>query len=372
MTRHETFLRFLRTALWGEHIDLTGKELTMGQYQSLMQLANEQAVAGLFGQVVMDSGIRLPKQAAMEVYSLVEHIRQRNEVMDQALAHLCQDLQRIGVRFVVFKGQTLARHYPCPALRQSGDIDFAVHPEDWKRAIEFFQQEWQAQITDNNSDKHIEFEIEGVQYELHRKLTSFAYPRHQRYWEERVMAEVWEHIEQVEIGGALVPVMAPVYNVLYTFVHIFFHLIIEGIGLRQFCDWSLTIHNSQVTIHKSPLEKHLKGIGLEKAYTGLGALLTDYLGLPEERFPFTITADDHKRAPRLMENIWEMGNFGHNKPQASSRGIRNGLMRLSRTVGQARQFHHYAPAEAWWRIPYIFKWWGTKLGRKVKRLGIKN
>ena len=363
MTLHETFLLLLRSALWGEKICFEGRKMTLAQYQTLMGLAREQAVAGLIGQSMMASGLKLSKQVAMEVYALTQTIRQRNEQMDMAVADLSHKMENQGIRIIVFKGQTLAKLYPDAGLRQSGDIDFICHPDDWEKAIGYFRDDWEVKIVDTNSNKHVEFELNGIQYEMHSTLTSFAYPPHQRYWENVVMKQVWNAPCSIDICGQAVPILAPTYNVLYVFIHIFYHLIIEGIGLRQFCDWAMA--QSKLKIKNEELKKHLEGIGLYKAYTGLGAILTNHLGQPEQGFPFPITNDDHKYAPQLMANIWEMGNFGHNIQYIQKRGVVHGLQHLGRMFKQVRLFYHYAPAEAWWRIPQTFKWWGIKLYRLI-------
>ena len=61
------------------------------------------------------------------------------------------------------------------------------------------------------------------------------------------------------------------------------------------------------------LDRHLNGIGMKNAFVGMGAILTDYLGLATEEFPFEIPGEAHRKAPALMHNMLGMGNFGHNK-----------------------------------------------------------
>ena len=380
MTREETFLRFLRSAIWGKPEQLTGREMTMNQYQSLMKLAQQQAVAALLAQALIDSGLRLPRQAAAEVYALTEATRQRNKEMDEAVVALCREMEERNIRIVVFKGQTLAPLYPDPGLRQSGDIDFACHPDDWDKTEHYFREELKLKIEDNTTEKDIEFTIDGVQYEMHRMLTIFTYSRHRHYWDRVVKPEIWETIDFIEINGRKVPTLSPLHNLLYVFVHIFHHLISEGIGLRQFCDWAMAIASqSQFRVQSSEfrvdspsrggiLEKHLKGLGLLKAYTGLGAILTDYLGLPEEEFPIPISQEDHRRAPKLLEDIWKKGNFGKNEKYSQARGVIHGIEHLGRIFQQAWKFGHYAPAEAWWRVPYMFQWWGKKVVRACTAL----
>ena len=218
MTREETFLRFLRSAIWGKPEQLTGREMTLNQYQSLMKLAQLQAVAALLAQALMDSGLRLPRQAAAEVFALTEATRQRNKDMDEAVVALCREMEERNIRILVFKGQTLAPLYPDPGLRQSGDIDFACHPDDWDKAEHYFREELKLEIEDNVTKKHLSFERNGIEYELHRSMTEFCRPKNQHYWDRVVMPEIWETIDFIEINGRKVPTLSPLHNLLYVFV----------------------------------------------------------------------------------------------------------------------------------------------------------
>ena len=365
-------LQLLRSSLWGTRLGMEGTVWSHQQYQDVMSLAIEQAVAGMVSQALMASGVRMEDpEDVMEMYGFVKTIRHRNEQVDEAVVDLCGMLREAGIRFLVVKGQTLATLYPDAGLRQSGDIDFLCHPEDWERAMAFFG-DLKLKIETSHSEKHVEFQMGDIQYEMHRWLTAFAYPGHHRYWEEVVMGEVWQKPYTVKIRGCDVPTLAPTYNLLYTFVHIFYHLILDGIGLRQFCDWAMLLarESPKSGVKDSPhqldvklLEKHLEGVGLRKAYSGLGAMLIQYLGLPEKDFPFEMTERDRGQVPELFGNLLEMGNMGQNVHYRSKPGLLHGMEHLARIGKQVWTFYHYAPAEALWRIPNMFKWWGVKLWR---------
>ena len=334
----------------------------------LVLISKEQSVVGIFYEGIqrlqqgVPSAETLSKIDLLKTYGLVQKIRQRNMAMDAAVVNLCQQMSEFGIRIFVFKGQALATLYPDASLRQSGDIDFFCHPEDWQRALAWLKSEWGVVPNGLNTEKDVEFRHNGIEYEMHRKMTLFMYPKHSRYWENVVMPEILENLGVARINGYDVKTLSPVHNVLYVFVHIFQHLISDGVGLRQFCDWMMTIrHMPQDKTNVDTLEHHLNGIGMKKAFVGLGVILTDYLGLAVEDFPFEITEEDHRNAPALMENMLEMGNFGHNKKYKKNRGILHGVQHLSRITMQSRLFGHYAPAEAWWRLPYMFKWWTMKL-----------
>lgn len=330
-----------------------------------MALARAQAMKGLVAQGLMDSGVRLERTDAMEVAVQLSTLERRNTELDAAVVWLCRTMQEQGIRIWVFKGQTLAPFYPNPKARSCGDIDFLCHPDDWQLARDIFCTKLGRNISDTNSTKHVEFQLQGVQFEMHRMLTDFAYPKSQKYWDSVVMAQVLQSSETMPINGFPVPVLPSTINALYVFVHIFYHFIIDGIGLRQFCDWALVMQCQQDDINKDTLKQHLEGIGLLKAFTGFGAILTNYLGLSKEVFPFPITEKESKHATHLLNNILEKGNFGHNHHYFQSSGVIHGLEHLWEIGKQAYRFSHYAPKEAWWRIPKMFEWWGEKIKRNL-------
>ena len=374
MSETNLFIDLLRASLWGTQYDLKGQEWSHEQYMTVMSLAREQAVAGLIGHGLMASGVKLQRADAIEVFSIVQQIQQWNVVMDNAVVELCQMMEKENIRIFVFKGQTVGYLYPEHSLRQSGDIDFYCHHEDWTRAVSLLQDRLGIQLNDLNSSKDVCFVWKGVTYEMHKRITSFCYPKHERYWRQIVMPEILEHPHSVKINGYDVPTLSPTHNALFIFVHIFQHLIADGIALRQFCDWAVLlsqqVKNEEIIVDNysiDVLERHLEGLGLRKAYTGLGALLTDYLGLPEEQFPFSISDEDHKRLPALWKNMQERGNFGHNVKYKTKNMMAHGLEHLWRMSKQAREFYHYAPAEAWWHIPSMFPWWVEKIKRMIRK-----
>lgn len=334
------------------------------EWGEMYQKAEEQAVVGLTLSAIerLPVAQRPPKLLLLQWIGVGDMIRQRNALMDDAVVRLCKLFEAIEIKTFVFKGQTLAHLYPDRELRQSGDIDFFCNDEDWIKAKKWLREEWQVDLNDMNSHKDVEFDYEGVIYEMHRKLVLFSYPKHAKYWATVVMPEILTHPSTVKINDDDVPTLAPIYNVLYVFVHIFQHLISDGVGLRQLVDWMLLIKSLRWEKEDVDLiEKHLEGLGLKKAFIGLGAILTDYLGLAAEEFPFEISKDDHRDARKLIDNILLMGSFGHNDSYTRSSGVVHGIQHLWRIYKQTRLFGHYAPAEAWWKIPFMFKWWGQKM-----------
>ena len=359
----ENILPLLLSSIWNKPYSLANFAWNHEQVSKTLNYAESQAVSGLVIKGLMDSGIKLDRPDVISLFEQRQSIWQRNNELDMAVANLCKAIKDTGIRIIVVKGQTLAQLYPEPKSRSCGDIDFMCHPDDWENALGFFRDSFQIKFKDTNSPKHIEFKYKGVQYEMHRTLITLSKPSHQHYWDTVIMNGIVSSDETVEICGVKVPILPPTINALYVFAHIFGHFISEGIGLRQFCDWAMVLKHYKDEIDVPKLDEYLKGIGLKKAFVGFGPILTDYLGLPEEYFPFEIPAKFHRRAGSLWNNIIKLGNFGKNKKYLKKSGPIHGLQHLWRIAGQAIRFGYYAPAESFMKIPRMFAWWREKLSR---------
>ena len=341
---------------------------TTEEWSALFEVSESQAISGIIlnGLVNLPDNQRPPKMVLLQWLGVCQMVRSRNSEMDTAVVKLCKKLDGICTNYIIVKGQTLNAIYPLTNLRQSGDIDFLVYPGDWHKVFSVFSNDLGEEVIETHSEKHVEWEKDGVTYEMHRWLNDFASKKHQRYWDDVVMQEVWHHPYYVEINGYNVPTLSFVYNVLYVFVHLFYHLINEGVGLRQFLDWYyLLLDNCFTYKDKMTLKKHLRGIGLYSAFVGCGAVLTDYLGLDEKEFPFEICEKYHLESSKLIDNIYVKGNFGHNTDYKQPHGIIHGLQQFWQVLKQCFVFGKYAPGESWGYLLVKVRWWRKKLIKTV-------
>lgn len=360
------YFSLLNYALWGTHAKDIVTSLSHSQYCSLTKIAEEQSTLGLISKALIDLNIKLEKDDVLDILSITSDVVYYNAQIDKALVRFCQMMKDNGFRILVLKGQTLSLFYRTPNLRQCGDIDFICHPDDLEGVVKYLKYDLGLILDDEGSNKHAGFEMDGVKYEIHRMLTNFAYPPSHYYWENVFMKEVWNHPYTVNVCGFPVPTLAPTYNALYIYEHIFFHLIMDGIGIRQFCDWAMFLHHQQSVIDRDLLTRHLKGVRLEKAYKRLGVLLVDKLGLPEENFPLPMESGKHSHLESLLQNILQLGSFGHKiQYYSTDHGPIHAIEHLVRICKQGWLYVSYAPAEVLWRVPYMIKWWTTRIIRKL-------
>lgn len=362
----DLYFSLLNYSLWGTQPKDYATSLSHPQYNSLAKIAEEQATLGLISNALIDLSIRLEEDDVFDVIATVNTVENFNVQADKALVRFCQMMKDKRFRILVLKGQTLSLFYRTPRLRQCGDIDFICHPDDMEGALRYLKYDLGLVLDDEGSNKHAWFMMDGIKYEIHRMLTNFAYPPSHYYWENVFMKEVWDHPYTVNVCGYPVPTLAPTYNALYIFEHIFFHLIMDGIGIRQFCDWAVFLHHQRSVIDRELLTRHLKGVRQEEAYIKVGTFLVDKLGLPEEEFPLPIENGKQSYSDSLLQNILQLGNFGHKvRYYSTAHGPIHAIEHLARICRQGWHFVSYAPAEVLWRVPYMIKWWVTRIFRKV-------
>ena len=149
-------------------------------------------------------------------------------------------------------------------------------------------------------------------------------------------------------GETYVSLPGPNEDVIFVFTHILQHLFLEGIGLRQICDWCRLLWTYRSEINVEMLEQRIRKMGLLSEWQIFGAMAVDCLGMPKEAMPLLNDNFNLKRkVGRLMDFVMEVGNFGHNREVEWSNGLKRRLMiiwhRITDTVKLSRVFPIDAP-----------------------------
>lgn len=232
-------LQLLRKELWQTDDEI---DIQSSQVATLLKEAENQAVLGLIIHALLKSDVmREDEQMYFEAIGLLIQIQHQNKRVDKQLDAF--ETLMDEVPHVVVKGQMVARRYPDGSLRQSGDIDFYCEPAYYQRAksrlLSVPEIEWQK----SDSLKHEVFVWDEVLFEMHASLMLFYVRKHQRYWDKEVV---------------------------YVFAHLFYHLIVGGVGLKQFCDLTMTIHHHRDELDPKRLRRHLEGLGISCSISGCG------------------------------------------------------------------------------------------------------
>ena len=364
MKKADTLFLLLKAELWQQSLP-PGARLDRGFYRKLMDMAQKQTVDGLLGASLMNQNVRLDKYDLAETMMRTGRIGEKNSLMNKELAELCDLLTRHHIKFFVVKGQTIAAQYPHPENRVSGDIDFYCYPDDFDRCKAIIQDNWQVSIDmdEEEDEQHMHFDHNNVTYEMHFCLMKFSSRRNQSRVDEMIAQATLEHID---IEGVSVPVLPRSLNILYTFLHLYHHLIELGVGLRQFCDVAILLHHAAHDEEcKDLLRRQLRKLGFTKAFAAIQAVLFDKLGLSQEAMVLPLSKCAWKYEKRILNIVFKRGNFGKYGRQTAVRsGWKYNLEAFSLKT------NHYLsmfPLSPWENAAVLFK----SLPAKIVKMALR-
>ena len=210
---------------------------------------------------------------------MVSRIREFNERQREVSAKSYLFFQKNGYRSCILKGQAAGQLYPDPLLRQSGDIDIWVEGER-KQLVSFLRGHFSLKKIVYH---HCEFELgQGMHMEVHFTPSwmngYFANRRLQR-WFASVADEQFSHVEP-SLGFA-VPTLH--FDAVYFLVHIYRHVLEEGVGLRQIYDYYYVLRQLD-SAGRERACRDLKQLGLLRFAGALMYVLQKVFALDEAFF----------------------------------------------------------------------------------------
>lgn len=160
-------------------------------------------------------------------------LENRNRLLNARCKEITDVFNDFGLRSCVLKGQGVAMLYPNPLRRQCGDIDLWVegNRDDIYKTL---KARWKVGETVIH---HAEVEIfKDTPTEIHFvpsfTYSPFLYSRYKRFF-KRCADKQFDNYDKTV--GFTYP--TPEFNAVYSLMHIFHHVLHEGIGLRQLLDY---------------------------------------------------------------------------------------------------------------------------------------
>ena len=364
----------LRSELWGTSLSFS--QLSHNEFEELMEMAGEQTVTGLVGDCLIKNGVKLEREDALGLYAKMKVIEKANARVNENLVSFVNFMERKEIDYIIVKGQVAGSLYPNPNARMSGDVDLYFVGDNYTKIKGLVEQRLGKQLSKLSDGKHVEFEVNNVVFELHEKLSRLATRKHQEYWDQMIDHAILEGTDTVTISGKEIKTLSATYNALYIFVHLFYHMTASGVGLRQLCDWAMVLSNNvnvnpnlnpnkKSSLNREDLGGSLKELGYLKAYKAMGAFLVEYLGLPEEQFPFALDEKDKKWVKTIKKNILKRGNFGRSGRKVKNIGVLHSIETGYLNMVQTLTFYRLAPKEVLLRFTSLGEWFLERF--KIKR-----
>ncbi len=308
------FLSLVRAGLWENEVKLS--QCGIVDFSVVYKLAEEQSVIGLVAAGLEHvNDVKIPKEDLLAFVGCALQLEQRNKAMNDFVAWLINKLRGKDVYTLLVKGQGIAQCYERPLLRACGDVDLFLSDSNYDKAKELLTPIASFVETEGKREKHQGYRIESWSVELHGSL---------RCGLSRKMDRVIDGIQNDVFHGGKVQswmngqtqVFMPDADcdVVFVFTHFIKHFYIEGIGLRQICDWCRLLWKYGENLDIKLLERRLNSMRLMSEWKAFGAFAIHYLGMPAEAMPFYSPMLKWKRkADRICSFVLEVGNFGHNR-----------------------------------------------------------
>ena len=332
------FFELLRISL-GNETSLT-HNLTVDEWQEAYLIAEKQAVVGLLlcGIERLPEGQRPPQEFMLQWIGEVLQIEDQNKTLDIAAGQLTRIFEAGGLRCCVLKGQGIARLYPQPKRRQSGDIDLWVEGGR-KKVLRFLKDSFlgTGRVVIHHVDARI---IDGVQSEIHfipvYACNPFLHHRLQMFFKQQADAQFSNYDKTLEFSY---PTLR--FNAVYVLSHIYMHFLYEGIGLRQIVDYYYVLR------HLSEKEKEqamvdIKKVGLDKFAGAVMYVLETVCGMDN---CLATAKSDERRGKLLYEEILRSGNFGKYDDRLKDRNRKSRILFNLGALKRQIRFLRYYPMD---------------------------
>ena len=288
----QVLLGLVKAGLWERDVELRKYGAT--DYSQILQLAMEQSVVGLVAaglERVKD--MKVPQEWALQFIGQTLQIEQRNKAMNGFIAELVEKMREAGIYTLLVKGQGVAQCYEKPLWRPSGDVDFLLSEENYKKAKEFLLPLSSGNKNEERYSRHLGMSIGEWYVEIHGTLRTGLSARVDKIV-DAVQNNVFYggKVRSWMNGKTQMFLPAPTEDVFLVFTHFIKHFYKEGMSLRQVCDWCRLLYTYRGELDYGLLESWIRKTGLMSEWQGFAAVAVEYLGMPEDAMPLIKFRDE--------------------------------------------------------------------------------
>lgn len=186
-------------------------------------------------------------------------------------------LRENQIPYTILKGLATASYYPDPDMRSLGDVDFLIRKEDAERCDRlltetgFFPEE-------NRLPYEWGYRKDSLEYELHLSVNGI--PEGQAaVITEGYLSDIIETAVLSDTFSKELILPDDFHHGLVILLHTAKHMVGEGVGFRQICDWA--VFASRLGERFPDLfEEALEKIGIWNYALVLSAVCSKYIGMP--------------------------------------------------------------------------------------------
>ncbi len=239
-------------------------------------------------------------------FSLAMNYLKNNLAIHSNHNYLHRLMSENNINYCVLKGSSSAVYYPDPIIRTMGDVDFLVDAKDFEKAAEILRNEGFAPLNGDEHICHIAYKKEKMHFEMHFEPAGMPEGNAGELIKS-YLEDIFEKSETADISGNQFIKPHHFHHGLISLMHIYHHMLSEGIGLRHLCDWAAFVDSLENEDFEKLFKEKLTACGLWKFTQILSFLAHKYLGIKYK--PFMGKVDD-ELCSDLIADIFEGGNFG--------------------------------------------------------------
>lgn len=333
------FQEFIKFSL-GKGEALSHK-LTEHDWLSLYAEAQRQSLFGVFMDGV-ERAVALgePKpQRLMQWIAKVMALEQRNKLLDDKAAELTRIFADDGFKSCILKGQGVAKLYPRPYRRQSGDIDIWVEGGR-EKILAYLKSKYKI---GSPVIHHVDVDVwDGVPVEVHFipsfSYSPFRYRKFKRFFRRLSQSQFDNYSKEY---GFATPTIE--FNVVYSLMHIFHHVLHEGIGLRQLLDYYYILKAYKG--NKEEIMNILVSLGLDRFAAAVMYVEKAFFDLEDESM---LCFPDSSLGSFLLDEIQRSGNFGKYDERNRCVDRDNRWKLYLHNVRRNMMFLKFCPSEVMW------------------------
>ena len=346
------FFFFLKAGLWADAgftiLGIQGFSESV-DWEKVYQLAEEQSTMGLVLAGIEHSNVKPPQELLLQWIGEVQILEQQNRAMNQFVAELIEKMRTADIYTLLVKGQGVAQCYERPLWRACGDVDLLLSDSNYEKAKSFLIPLADHVDSESKEVKHLGMTMGEWIVELHGTMhTSFSRRVNKGIDDAQKDCFYGGNVRSWYNGETTVFLPSPDNDVIFVFTHVLEHFFIEGVGLRQVCDWCRLLWTYRSELDLQLLESRIKKMGLITEWKAFGALAVDVLGMPKEAMPMYDSRYKVK-GERVLERIMKSGNMGHNNDlsyRAKFSGLTYKLIALWRRMKDFAGFTLIFPIDA--------------------------
>lgn len=295
-------LELIKHALWNEKALISNED-----WSSIEQTANQQGVLSMLYLGAKDNADLFPVEVLKAWRADLLSCIMRNQEVNAVQQQVTGWMQEQGIRAAILKGVSCSMYYPMPETRALGDIDLLIDEENMLAVGEYLKTIGFEKAKSNHTF-HVGYHKEGIALELHYGISKFPDSTGGRE-AQKFVNEFLDDARMVELNGMKFPALSESHQALMLLTHMERHLVLEGIGLRQLCDWAVFVNGSAKEHWQEKTLEMLDKCGLLTFAKVVTKTCVDYLGLIPSKAEWCMDIDA-KTTQMMMEDIFRSGNMG--------------------------------------------------------------